>query len=144
MDSTIGEAPLWMRILRVPGWRWASGMSAVHMSWSMVLVREVDLAAGVAVCHCAALAPRSDLSKVVLSLKQLRPDLDDRATLDHLLALLREACGDPTITTQYHPSEGAPERKRWRVWRDGCPIAYGATEAEALVAALEAALPPKP
>lgn len=62
---------------------------------------------------------------------------------DHLLALVRKAYADPTITTQYHPSGGDPERKRWRVWRDGCPIAYGVTEAEALVAALEAAPPPK-
>ncbi len=60
-----------------------------------------------------------------------------------LLALVREAYADPTITTQYHPSEGDPERKRWRVWRDGCPIAYGVTEAGALISALErSAAPP--
>lgn len=62
---------------------------------------------------------------------------------DYLLTLVRKAYADPTITTQYYPCGGSPERKRWRVWREGCPVAYGATEAEALVAALEAAPPPK-
>ena len=63
---------------------------------------------------------------------------------DYLLTLVRKAYADPTITTQYYPCGGSPERKRWRVWREGCPVAYGATEAEALVTALEAAPPPKP
>ena len=67
---------------------------------------------------------------------------DDGATPDHLLALVREAYADPTITTWHYPSGGGPDRKRWRVWRKGQPIAYGVTEAEALVTALERSAAP--
>lgn len=68
------------------------------------------------------------------------PDLTDPATLGCLLFLVREAWNDYTITTQFHPSTGAPDRKRWRVWQSGNPIAYGVSEPEALVSALEQSL----
>jgi hypothetical protein len=67
------------------------------------------------------------------------PDLTDPATLGCLLALVREAWGD----SEMHMTLGA---KGW-VWLTGesrvydvvMPINAGASEAEALVAALEAA-----
>ena len=68
------------------------------------------------------------------------PDLTDPATLGCLLVLVREAWNDYTITTQFHPSAGTPDRKRWRVWQSGNPIAYGTSESEALVSALEQSL----
>ena len=68
------------------------------------------------------------------------PDLTDPATLGCLLVLVREAWNDNTITTQFHPSVGTPDRKRWRVWQSGNPIAYGVSEPEALVSALEQSL----
>ena len=68
------------------------------------------------------------------------PDLTDPATLGCLLVLVREAWNDYTITTQFHPSVGTPDRKRWRVWQSGNPIAYGVSEPEALVSALEQSL----
>lgn len=69
----------------------------------------------------------------------ITPDLTDAATLGCLLALVREAWGD----SEMHMALGA---KGW-VWLTGesrvydvvMPINAGATEAEALVAAMEAA-----
>lgn len=63
------------------------------------------------------------------------PDLTDPATLGCLLVLVREAYGD-------HRLACVPWRLQWavdRVWRRNGHLAEGATEAEALVAALEAA-----
>lgn len=61
------------------------------------------------------------------------PDLDDPATLGCLLALVREAWGDDGICPDFN-------KMRWTIltW-DCCAIGDGSTEAEALVAALEAA-----
>jgi len=63
------------------------------------------------------------------------PDLSDAATLGCLLALVRVAWCSPVNTQQMIPGQ----RPQWRVWMPGDPIAYGKTEAAALVAALEAA-----
>ena len=62
------------------------------------------------------------------------PDLTDPATLGCLLALVREAWGESWVHTRRYNSEwecavGMPGNKSF----------FGATEAEALVAALEAA-----
>ena len=65
------------------------------------------------------------------------PDLEDPATLGCLLALVREAWGDPCLHIGLLPA-------RWGVWTSqNMPlhecVGKGLTEAEALVAALEAA-----
>lgn len=70
------------------------------------------------------------------------PDLSDPATLGCLLALVREAWGSGEV---WQP--GAPnDQDTWRCrvvvplgWRQGFKCFDGATEAEALVAALEGA-----
>lgn len=65
------------------------------------------------------------------------PDLTDPATLGCLLALVREAWGDPLLNVLYLPTE-----ERWGVerWYDGVRRNGACTsEAESLVAALEAA-----
>jgi hypothetical protein len=80
------------------------------------------------------------------------PDLADPATLGCLLALVREAWGDPTASLT---PDGEKADKLWTLWvgpkrwleiSDARPcragpsgMFEGATEAEALVAALEAA-----
>ncbi len=65
------------------------------------------------------------------------PDLRDPATLGCLLALVREAWGDPTIVTAGTRARG------WIVdWDEQSPVlvlGVYATEVEALVVALEAA-----
>lgn len=76
---------------------------------------------------------------------QVLPDLTDPATLGCLLALVREAWGDTEAYTRTR--RGPPSLPLWAAMvmqRDGnktarVPAGLGATEAEALVAALEAA-----
>ena len=61
------------------------------------------------------------------------PDLRDPATVGCLLALVREAWGDPAICI-------VEEHRDWWARLNGLPLcAFADTEAEALVAALEAA-----
>jgi hypothetical protein len=65
------------------------------------------------------------------------PDWTDPATLGCLLAMVREAWGDSYI---YFGSSLSTKRKRWSwVMGGGDCIGQGDTEAEALLAALEAA-----
>ena len=68
----------------------------------------------------------------------ITPDLSDPATLGCLLALVREAWKDPALCVVFDTSDG-----RWHVgrWEDGMSMRGrgGATEAEALVDALESA-----
>jgi len=65
------------------------------------------------------------------------PDLDDPATLGCLLALVREAWGDPSMYAQDRGPDG------WWVWQSpanaGTVARHWPSEAEALIAALEAA-----
>jgi hypothetical protein len=75
-----------------------------------------------------------------------RPDFSDPATLGCLLTVVREAWACPILRTSWEgpdlsPGEPPPETGRmfWRAWLPGYPVGYGATEAEALVAALESA-----
>jgi hypothetical protein len=66
------------------------------------------------------------------------PDLTDAATLGCVLALVREAWGDPWMVASVRK-----DTQRWEVWdlRIGAPhpVGDGTTEADALVSALEAA-----
>ena len=64
------------------------------------------------------------------------PDLSDPATLGCLLTLVREAYGRPDAYIAY---QEAPEQRGWALVRAGRVLAVESTEAEALVAALEAA-----
>jgi len=76
------------------------------------------------------------------------PDFTDPATVGVLLAAAREAWACPILRTSWdgrppNPGEGLPEtalgRKFWRAGLPGEPVGYGDTEADALIAALEAA-----
>lgn len=114
------ETHLARRAVACKGWRWLRGMlrhddyryigSGVWARWS----------------HTAA-------ALTAMHAPEQYPDLTDPATLGCMLALVREAWGDPHAYLA--PGDG------WVVGRgarDGI-VGEGATEAEALVAALEAA-----
>lgn len=111
------SAPDWTlarRAVACPRWRWMPGM----------LYKQE----GVGVRPVIATAPIIQGGGL--------PDLTDPATLGCLLALVREAWGRPQVTTQKMLSATGSEF--WAVgvsWRRFA----GDTEAEALVAALEAA-----
>jgi len=62
------------------------------------------------------------------------PDLDAPGTMGALLALVRAAWGDPTISAIYDHDD-----RRWCVgrWEDGLVLrGRGATEAEAMISSL--------
>jgi hypothetical protein len=113
----IDIAALARRAVACPKWRWMPGTS---YWWAGSQDRVADEERGTL---------RTDGS--------LLPDLTDPATLGCLLALVREAHGDPMLFARFR---GARVRPDWMVSWDGSDvIATGATEAEALVAALERA-----
>ena len=67
------------------------------------------------------------------------PDLSDPATVGCLLALVREAWGDPCICTAVDNTSAGWWVDGWTAARPQVPSDLHPTEAAALVAALEAA-----
>ena len=119
------------RAVAWPGWRWMPGMLTCGNA-RVVDVKRIDGWGAVPVARDEALIPGA------------LPDLDDPATLGCLLALVREAWPAAPATTDRHGTwaERNGHHYLWTCsyctgvdWRQ----ATGATEAEALVAALEAA-----
>ena len=122
------------RAVACKGWRWMPGMLAVE--WA---------APGMSLTGGRPVRVDEYWHEVGVWL----PDLTDPATLGCLLALVRETYGEATAHTR-------PFKGRWLVEREDRPYLYdwlcscgtwgegnghvvgGATEAEALVAALEA------
>lgn len=108
------------RAVACKGWRWMRGMSNDQGQ----TIDCVELIPGKAYCG------EWDADMTAL------PDLTDPATLGCLLALVREAWGDPQAFVGWFDPH-------WKVIRCrtesllGCLAGRGAIEAEALVAALE-------
>lgn len=100
-------------------WRWMPGM---------LLLPHID---GCKCCEDRNFPRRAARIPAVFTTDIDVPDLSDPATLGCLLHLVREVV--PDATTQIDGD------KWWIAARDGDQIADGNTEAEALVAALEAA-----
>ena len=104
------------RAAACPGWRWMPGMLA-HFSGC-----ERSTTGAVRLSAYSAPKVRGDYW----------PDLSDPATLGWLLALVREAWGEPDLVVERYAG------RRWGI-DDGGDWVIADTEAEALVAALEAA-----
>jgi hypothetical protein len=127
------QIELGRRAVACKGWRWMPGMLARDARWVLHRIQDDGSAL--------------DLSDDILerawgySTKTLRPIFDDPATLGCLLALVREAWGGDFEQMWL---EWYPPLSRWGIQgahagARSILLASGPTEAEALVAALEAA-----
>jgi hypothetical protein len=108
------------RAVACKGWKWLPGMLVVgslrHGAWPFRVVHT---------------------SINLIGDPGALPDLTDAATLGCLLALVREACGDPSLSVLFDH-----DGRKWRVGRwedDGLALRCRSadTEAEALVVTLE-------
>lgn len=128
------------RVVACRGWRWRAGMLSHHgerqlwcseteYEWSSPSFSEAAM----------------DWRRARFAGSRQLPDLTDPATLGCLLALVRETWGCVVVTSPDY-DEDEVGCQGWNVtsWRAvetvrWLPIGVGATEAEALVAALESA-----
>ena len=120
------------RAVACPVWRWLPGMLAKHPDFRDVRVSHVGRKRMHGACRYASPMGRVSHAVVALPLptsSDVLPDLTDPATLGCLLALVREAWKDPTLTT-------VGTLGGW--WVESYDEFCGSTEAAALVAALEA------
>ena len=126
------------KAVRCKHWRWIPGMLAMHPNWRGYRVSHVGRTGMHGACRYAS--PMGGVSYAVAALplptsSDVLPDLTDYATLGCLLALVREAWGEPTLHVWYSRQLGL-----WVVSANGQEIGvHETTEAAALVAALEAA-----
>ena len=116
------------RAVACKGWRWMPGMRAVRVEEPPFVSEGFDASKMLGrtcrvyeVSESGSVRGSSDTFRTTST--AYAPDLTDAATLGCLLALVREAWGDPTLCTRF--ADG--------VWNGGY-----STEAEALVGALEA------
>ena len=112
------------RAVACPKWRWTPGMLAS--------LDGIDGDYRARVCRVENGRFWSDATPLPYDLTSYVPDLSDPATLGCLLALVREAWGNPHIVVERGWDLA------WGHERPG-PSGYWLTEAEMLVAALESA-----
>ena len=154
-----GERELARRVVKCKGWRWVPGMLLLHPSWSQFRISTVGLTGVRGVCSHSSPMGGAEWAILALPLPlsdDILPDLDDPATLGCLLALVREAWGEPRLVVVWWGAcwgielddrdfcasiEARAIRHAGKRCCIGGPCehpATGATEAEALAVALEA------
>ena len=114
-------------------WRWAPGMLALDSCNEEHPARVIDDRRSVVYEDSDGAMHTGDVSRSDV------PDLDDPATLGALLALVREAWGDPLICVAVDNTGAGWWVDGWTAARPQVPSDLHPTEADALVAALEAA-----
>lgn len=129
----MGIEELGKRAVVCKHWRWLPGMAFDHKDGRTGRTVLRPLAGEV----CAVVGELRGLAKTHVVADDIVPDLSDPATLGCLLRLVRDAYVDQRLWA--FPVED--KRGNWSVTVRTTPQAwfYGNTEAEALVAALEAA-----
>jgi len=134
------------RAVACEGWRWMPGMAGLDPLGVPFRVALAHSGGAIVVAGAALMPAYPD------ALARMVPDFDDAATLGCLLALVREAYGDPALYVRLSDTTRQSDGVRaWEVlgWLDSSRSPDGrggswrgwgyASEAEALVAALEAA-----
>lgn len=121
------QIALGRRAVACKGWRWMDGMKANN---------DPEYGSVVSSCWSSSTSIRMPDWRMdeVMSGRWL-PDLADPATLGCMLTLVREAWGEPTMSAHFYDAEAWWEVLGYR----RAPGKPADTEAEALVAALEAA-----
>ena len=137
---TKSEQALARRAVACEGWRWLPGMACIIGRFGpRGRVLEGGPSGDFITVH--AFAPTAAGGGIwdIRASHDILPDLTDPCTIGGLLLLVRDAWGDPEIHVA--PLWSMNRRVGWRVWfgRDLTLCFDGDTEAEALVAALEAA-----
>ena len=124
------------RAVACKGWRWMPGMLAHHPNWRAGRVSHVGLTAVRVACRYPSPMGGTEWAVPPLPITDLLPDLNDPGTLGCMLSLVREAWRNPKGSVYYlAPVETEPG---WFA-EFGARAELYATEAEALVVALEAA-----